>query len=511
MTAEKRVPVPLTERTVWPDSHQVGPPTSGDDVLLTAWLRSRPGGDLDVAGARKLAITPPLLRTLADRKALATQTDAAPDDVELLRRYCERFELKIVDTRWRSVVISGPIERLVRAFGATVAIFEDGGGRRFRHRSDALHLPADLAAVVRGVFGLHQWPRSRKLGTLQRHTTPLYAREVAARYRFPDSDGRGQTIGVVQLDGLFRPSDFDQCMSAQGLSRARPIVKRVDGTYAPHEVATAKDLEAALDVQIIGSLAPGATIVVYEAPNNERGFLDAIREALFDAEYAPSVLSISYGWPEPVWTPVALNILEDMFTFAALVGVSVFCSSGDNGAELDYDGKPHVVAPASSSFAIACGATVIANPGDDGEQAWERTGGGFSERFAVPEWQNVAQSSAAQYGVAAGRGVPDVAAQQLPGYYVVMDGVELAMGGTSAVAPTWSALTARINQLLGVPAGFFSPILYDRRGEQLFGEIVAGSNGRFEAGADWNPCTGLGVPNGIAIEKALRDPPLPSL
>lgn len=500
----ERVPVPGTERTIWPGSHEVAPVASGADLLLTAWLRPRQGGDLDAGSARKLAATPPLLRTHTDKKTLARQTDADPDDVELLRRYCERFGLKIVDSRWRSVVIGGPIERLIRAFGATVAIFEDGGGRRFRHRSDALYLPADLVAVVRGVFGLHQWPRSWKLGTLQRHEVPLYAREVAARYQFPDSDGRGQTIGVVQLDGIFMPSDFDQCMSAQGLSVTRPLVKRVDDTVVSHEIATTKDLEATLDVQIIGSLAPGAQIVVYEAPNDERGLLDSIREALFDEEYAPSVLSISYGWPEPLWTPVALNILDDLFTVGALVGVSAFCSSGDNGAELDYDGKPHVVAPASSPFAIACGATVIAHPGDGGEQAWEKTGGGFSERFEVSDWQNVVLSSASHYGVSAGRGVPDVAAQQLPGYYVVMDGVELAMGGTSAVAPMWSALTARINQQLGVPAGFFLPILYDKRGEQLFGEIVAGSNGRFEAGADWNPCTGLGVPDGIAIEKALR-------
>ncbi|HEY8298526.1 MAG TPA: S53 family peptidase, partial [Candidatus Baltobacteraceae bacterium] len=428
---------------------------------------------------------------------------------ELLRRYCERFGLSIVDTRWRSVVVRGPIERLVSAFGATVAVFEDGGGRRFRHRSDALHLPAELAAVVRGVFGLHQWPRSRKLEALQRHATPLLARDVVARYRFPECDGRGQTIGVVQLDGVCKPDDFDRCMSAQGLAVAHPIVKRVDRTVVSHEAATAKDLEAALDVQIIGSLAPGATIVAYEAPNSERGLLDAIREALFGEEHRPSILSISYGWPEPLWTPVALNILEDLFTVAALVGVSVFCSSGDNGAELDYDGKPHVVAPASTPFAIACGATIIAQPGDCGEQAWEKTGGGFSARFDVPEWQDVAGTSASLFGVSAGRGVPDVAAQQGPGYYVVMDGVELAMGGTSAVAPMWAALTARINQQLGVAAGCFLPILYEKRGERLFGEIVSGGNGRFEAGADWNPCTGLGVPNGIAIESALREPSPP--
>ena len=503
MTERNRVAIPGTKRTIWPGSRHAEPLSSDARIRLTAWLRPRSGGELDAAAAQKISATPPLLRTYADRKALTKATGADPDDVAVLRTYCKRFGLGVSDVSWRAATISGPVEQLVKAFGATVAIFEDGGGMRFRHRSEALHVPSEVANVVRGIFGMHQWPRSRKLESLQRHSTPLLARDVAERYAFPDADGRGQTIGIVQLGGVFKPDDFDACMKAQGLTPGQPIVKRVDNADLAHDVATFKDLEAALDVQIAGALAPGARIVVYEAPNDERGFLDAIHRAIFDEEYAPTILSVSYGWPEPLWTPIALAILEDLFTAAALIGVSVFCSSGDDGAETEYDGTPHVVAPASSPFAIACGATVIAAPGDGGEQAWQKSGGGFSDRFDVPAWQSIARASAAKNGVPPGRGVPDVAGQQGPGYYVVMDGTELAMGGTSAVAPMWSALTARLNQRLGVPAGCFLPILY-READGLFGEITSGNNGRFAAAAGWNPCTGLGVPNGAAIETALR-------
>jgi len=504
MAAEERVPIPGTERKVWPGSHQAEPLVADHDVLLTAWLRPRRGGELDADRARALGATPPSRRAYIDRKMLAEQTGADPADVEALRRYCERFALTIAETQWRSVSVSGSLERLIEAFGATVAIFEDDSQRRFRHRSNALHVPADIAAIVHGIFGLHQWPRSRKLGSLARHSTPLQARDVATRYQFPEGDGRGQTIGVVQLRGLFKQSDFDQCMKAQGLIVAAPIVKRVDNAAVAHELATTKDLEAALDVQIIGSLAPGARIVVYEAPDDERGFLDAIREAVFDTEHAPSVLSISYGWSEHLWTPVALHILDDLLAAAALAGMTVFCSSGDNGAELDYDGSPHVLAPASSPFAIACGATVIPAGANAQEQAWEKTGGGFSERFDIPTWQDAVRAVASHHRMHAGRGVPDVAAQEQPGYYVIMDGTELAMGGTSSVAPLWAALTARVNQRLGVPIGFFSPILYRQSAEPLLHDITAGSNGRFQAGAGWDPCTGLGIPIGVAIEKTLR-------
>jgi len=502
--AEHKVPIPRTLRVHWPGSTPAEALTSDADVLLTVWLRPKKGGDLDIARARSLGATPPLERQYAERKALSEQTDADPADIERFRTYCQGFGISIVESHWRSVVVSGPVERLVQAFGATVAIFLDANGSRFRHRSAALHVPPEIAAIVRGIFGLHQWPRSSRLGSLQRHSTPLSASQIVTRYDFPDGDGSGQTIGVMQFRGEFKADDFERCMQAQGVTPAPPIVKRVDNAALQHEFETTKDLEAALDAQIIGALAPGARIVIYEAPDDERGFLDAIRTALFDEEFKPSVLSISYGWPEKLWTPVALDILDELFTVAALVGVSVFCSSGDNGAELDYDGKPHVLAPASSPFVHACGATaLLSDSGNVRESAWDKTGGGFSEHFDVPPWQNVVRPVAAQNKIDAGRGVPDVAAQELPGYCVFLDGTELALGGTSAVAPMWAALAARINQRLGAPSGLFSPLLYGSVKNPLR-EITDGNNGRYQARAGWNPCTGLGVPLGRALEATLR-------
>jgi len=503
MSTVQRVTIPKTHRSRWPGSTPAEPLTSQADVSLTAWLRPKKGGELDVARARTLGATPPFEREYVDRQTLKLQTNADPADVERLRAYCQNHGVSLVESHWRSVVLSGPLDRLVEAFGATVGVFLDANGKRFRHRSDSLNAPPDIAALVRGVLGLHQWPRSRKLGVLQRHSTPLSARDVATRYEFPEADGSGQTVGIVQFRGEFKPDDFDRCMQSQGVSPAHPSIKRIDDAALRHEIETTKDLEAALDAQIVGALAPAARIVIYQAPDDERGFLDAIRTALFDEEFKPSVLSISYGWPEMLWTPVALDILDELFSVAALVGVSVFASAGDNGAELDYDGKPHVLAPASSPFVHACGATTIA--ADSGtEAAWQHSGGGFSERFEVPPWQDAVKAQAAEYEAGPGRGVPDIAAQQQPGYCVFLDGVELAMGGTSAVAPTWAALVARLNQRLGAPLGFFAPVLYGSH-EKVFRDVTEGDNGRFAAGAGWDPCTGLGVPSGSALETALRE------
>jgi len=501
MTSGGLVPIAGTHRNAWPGASAVADLADGH-VLLTAWLRPRKGGELDAERARQLGATPPARRVYSSRAELLSETDADPDDVEALKSYCAKVGIDVVETHWRSVTLSGPIAKLVDVFGATASIYELPDKRRFRHRSESLHAPSEIASLLRGPFGIHQWPRSHAVGALHGHTVPLSAKDVAAHYQFPDGDGSGQTVGVLQLRGTFRPDDFTACMAAQGVTPKPPIVKRVDNAELVHDEETEKDAESALDTQIIASLAPGAQLVVYASPDDERGVLDGIRTALFDDESRPSILSISFGFPEQLWTPVALTILDELFTAAALLGVTVFCAAGDNGAELDAAGTPHVLAPASSPFAHACGGTQLAEPGA-AETAWPQTGGGFSAVFGAAPWQSSAASLAGAYGVAPGRGVPDFAAQVVPGYAVVFEGTPLAAGGSSAIAPMWSALLARINQRLGTPAGFIAPLLYVQRSAPLFRDVTNGSNDRFHSAAGWNPCTGLGVPIGTAIDAML--------
>jgi len=501
--SEPPVPIHGTVRGPWPGSTHAGDVDPAHPVLLTAWLRPRRGGELDANAARALGATPVSKRAYVDRAELARATDAHPDDIAVFRTFCARHRIEIADVHWRSLVLRGTIGHFVDAFGAKVTQHAIEGQGHFRHRSGGMHAPPAIAAITRGVFGLHQWPPAVRVKPLTHHGTPLTPGQVSARYGFPDADGTGQTIGIVQCHGKFQAGDFLRCMADQGIAAQLPEVVRVDGSVLDHRFATSSDLEAALDTQVAAALAPGARIVIYEGPNDERGLLDAIRKAVFDVANAPSILSISYGWAEMLWTRATLPLIDDLLIAAALVGMSVFCASGDDGAELDWgDGRAHVLAPASSPFAIACGATKLV----DGEEvAWQHSGGGFSENSAPPPWH----ATDAGGKPLAGRGVPDVAALNEPGYLVYVDGVAVELGGTSAVAPVLAALTARINQRLGKPAGFFAPLLYAyarRPGidPPLFRDVTSGGNARYKAHAGWNPCTGLGVPNGAAIEAMLR-------
>jgi kumamolisin len=78
------------------------------------------------------------------------------------------------------------------------------------------------------------------------------------------------------------------------------------------------------------------------------------------------------------------------------------------------------------------------------------------------------------------------------------------IGGTSAVAPLWAALIARLNQELGKPVGYVNPLLYAAGTASAFHDVTSGGNGGYDAGPGWDPCTGLGTPDGTALLQALR-------
>jgi kumamolisin len=92
--------------------------------------------------------------------------------------------------------------------------------------------------------------------------------------------------------------------------------------------------------------------------------------------------------------------------------------------------------------------------------------------------------------------VPDVAGDADPetGYDVLVDGNDMVIGGTSAVAPLWAGLVALINAANASPVGYINPKLYEN--PATLNDITQGNNGDFEASVGWDACTGLGSPDG---------------
>ena len=163
---------------------------------------------------------------------------------------------------------------------------------------------------------------------------------------------------------------------------------------------------------------------------------------------------------------------------------------------------------------LACGGTSLQSAKGviTSETVWNdgahggATGGGVSVVFALPSWQE--GRSATANGVAsplAMRGVPDVSGDADPesGYNVRIDGTNTVIGGTSAVAPLWGGLIARINSAKGSPVGFINPQLY--RGAGL-NDVTYGDNGGYAASVGWDACSGLGTPDGRKIADLLGAP-----
>jgi subtilase family serine protease len=86
------------------------------------------------------------------------------------------------------------------------------------------------------------------------------------------------------------------------------------------------------------------------------------------------------------------------------------------------------------------------------------------------------------------------------------------MGGTSAVAPLWAGLITLINQLKGVATGFLNDVLYARLAAfAALNDVTTGTNGFWDAGPDWDPCTGWGSPDGAFIASLIGPPGIGSL
>ncbi|MDP9074760.1 MAG: S53 family peptidase, partial [Actinomycetota bacterium] len=453
------------------------------------------------------------------REEFQTAHAARPDDVQAVQEFAAQHGLAVgeIHPERRSIQLTGSLAALGQAFGATLLLYHHPADGEYRGYQGPLTVPSPLGQVITGVFGLEDRVVARaQFRPAASPSTQFTPPQLAQAYNFPAGyTGAGQCVAILEFGGGFRPEDIAAYFQQIGVSQPTVVAVSVDGAANSPSTSSGPDGEVMLDIEVIGGLAPGALIAVYFAPNSEQGFIDAISTAAHDTVRKPSVISISWGGPENNWSAQARQQIEQGFTDAGAMGVTVTAASGDNGSSDGVnDGSQHTDFPSSAPHALACGGTDLQVSGGkiSGQSVWNSgagggaTGGGISDVFPVPAYQQGISLPPSVNDGQTRRGVPDVAGDADPatGYTVRVDGQTLTIGGTSAVAPLWAALIAVLNQALGKSLGFFHPTLYTQAVSSTLNDVTQGSNGAYSAGPGWDACTGLGSPDGAKLLAALQ-------
>jgi kumamolisin len=516
-TDTNRVPLPQSAHLPVPGAIRVGKAAGDRNIRVSVILKRRTPLDVASLQGRQLS-----------RDEYAATYGASQQDFDAVQAFSVGCGLTVDKKNSsllrRRVELRGPVDVFNRAFGVELCDFEPSGtGGRFHAIVGNVTVPANLVGIIEAVLGLDNRPiatpkirvRRPTAGGKSQDAGTFIPPQVAQVYNFPaapagTSGGAGQTIGIIELGGGYHPGDITNYFT-KTIGIKAPTVTDVilDGGSNDPTTANSADGEVLLDIEVAGSIAPGAKIVVYFTTNTDQGFQDAISTAIHDTANNPGVISISWGGPESTWSQTAIASMDSTCQSAAALGITITVASGDNGSSDGGRGN-NVDFPASSPHVLGCGGTTLAV--SDGQRRSEvvwndqasgggASGGGISTVFPLPAWQ--ASAGVPKSGTG-GRGVPDVAGDASPetGYQILVDGQQEIVGGTSAVAPLWAALIALLNQQLGKKAGFLNPQLYSL-GEAPFFDITTGNNGAFSAGTGWDPCTGLGSPNGQQLMASL--------
>lgn len=423
-------------------------------------------------------------------------------------------------------------------------------------------MPQQMKDTIRGVFGLNDQflCSSPHLSRNDEDTTVLGSAELrsykpavfADIYSFPsppeepDSDFK---VGIISLLGAIKESDITTYFNKVIDS---PPPQEIIHVGEPDGSSGTSNFEATMDLELVGALAPGCTVVMYNGKSaTPKGFIDTVAKAVCDEVNRPKVITSSWAGPEHIyWNNLdQIAQMNEIMAVGSFLGMTFCICSGDAGSTVSsnsglWSGSfAYTYFPSSSPLALGVGGTTTyidfknGSPVVSLEYVWNRfrfmlnmsfgsdkalssgcaSGGGVSSMNDLPDYQEgVHVPLFEKWGwkngtlrcekLFKGRGVPDVAANAdiFTGYLIFFDDNVAVGGGTSASAPLWAALIARLNYHLGYPLGFCTDLFYELN--TTFKFINRGFNGAYGAlaPAQWNPCTGLGTPNGIKLLEGIQ-------
>ncbi|HZZ17708.1 MAG TPA: S53 family peptidase [Candidatus Sulfotelmatobacter sp.] len=455
------------------------------------------------------------------------------------------LEVEEVTAGRRSIIFSGTAAQVQAAFHTQIRSYNVRGQIHHANAKEP-EIPAALAEVVGGIVSLHDF-HSEPMHASARKPAPeftsggshyLAPADFATIYNLAplyqqSINGNGQSIAIVGRSNI-KLADVRQFRSAFGLPANDPLII-VNGTD-PGIFNSGEETEADLDVEWSGAVARNATIkfVVSKSTNSSDG-VDLSAQYIVNHNLAP-VMSTSFGLCEAWLGSSGNNFLNSLWQQAAAEGITVFVSSGDNGAagcdsasaSKATNGRA-VNGLCSTPYSVCVGGTQFsdvstpslywASSNSSGTQAsavsyipevaWNESGpnaglwsggGGMSTIYPKPSWQ-------VGTGVPTDgkRDVPDVALTSAghDGYLIYQEGGLYSVGGTSAASPSFAGVMALVVQATAARHGnantAFYPLASKQRagGASVFHDIVTGNNtvpGQtgFASTTGFDEATGLG-------------------
>ncbi len=480
------------------------------------------------------------------------------------------------------VTARGTVAQAEAAFAVGLASYRYQGGV-YRAPTATPQIPASLSGIIQSVAGLDNFPVFKP--QLSRLNLPLgagvansvyYGSDgytplgIRTAYNVPSGagapTGAGQSVDIVIWDAV-SPADVAGFDAAYGLPPA--VINQYPVAGTPVVNFSDATPEADIDAEWAHSIAPGATINIYEAANSG---LAQLEEALNEAvvQHAANVLNMSWGAPENLIPISILGSYDAVMAQGAAEGMTLVAAAGDNGAYTDGTSLS-VSYPASDPYVLAAGGTTLQinadgtykseatwngleNPvacpafrapappptfGYCGDRAhppyYDGGGGGFSSAFSAPSYQAATVDNyvydGQDYNPSDMRGMPDVALNAGAGTAGYVNGSLGGYIGTSLAAPTWSGIVALADQERAAaglpPLGNLMPFLYEttpsigQAGASAvptppLHDVTVGDNnalaatGPYYAAAGWDPATGWGSPNVAVLLSDLAGVTLPA-
>ena len=462
------------------------------------------------------------------------------------------LEVEEVTAGRRAIVFSGTAAQVESAFHTQIHVYKIGDEIHHANASE-LQIPQALQQVVGGVVSLHDFQSEPQHGAIQKPSPdftsggshylapadfatiydllPLYQQSIT---------GSGQSIAIVARSNI-KLADVRQFRTFFGLPANDPQII-VNGTD-PGIFSSGEETEADLDVEWSGAVARNATIkfVVSKSTNSSDG-IDLSAQYIVNHNLAP-VMSTSFGLCEASLGSSGNAFMNSLWQQAAAQGITVFVSSGDNGAagcdsasatsathgrgvnglcstaysvcvggtEFNEASHPSLYWSSSNTSATQSSALsyipeVVWNESGPGAGLWA-SGGGASAIYAKPSWQ-VGTGAPAD----GRRDVPDVSLSSAghDGYLIYQEGGLYVVGGTSAASPSCAGIMALVVQHLAARQGNANTAFYSLANKQraggaaVFHDITTGNNSvpgeaGFAATLGYDQATGLGSIDGSIL------------